>query len=271
MASQGGILKSIGANAQVFCRRTWWVFLMGGLASVAFGVLAFLNPGLALYLLALYFAASILVDGAFNVAGALGHRGKDGWWVMLLMGLLGLGVGGFALLNPPVSIVAFIFLVAIQAILLGIFLLVLGYKVRRATSREWILYVTGHVSVLLGVFVFANPLAGGDLDRLRDRRLGGGGRRAQGRSSESGSRTCPAGRATSSRRWADGAAARPRTARAARSGDASGDTPPEQAPAEERALEPALIPCRSGRPRSRDGSRGVPVGSPHRPSSDSPG
>jgi uncharacterized membrane protein HdeD (DUF308 family) len=161
MASRDGILTRLGANAQVLCRRTWWVFLVGGLASVIFGVVAFLSPGLALFLLAMYFAASILVDGAFNVAGALGHRGKDGWWVMLLMGLLGLAVGGYALVNPPLSIVAFVYLVAIQAILLGVFLLLLGYKVRRVTTREWILYAAGALSALFGVFVFANPLAGG--------------------------------------------------------------------------------------------------------------
>jgi uncharacterized membrane protein HdeD (DUF308 family) len=161
MAGTSAIGTSIGANAQALCRRTWWVFLVGGLASVIFGVLAFVNPGLALYVLAMFFAASILVDGAFNVAGALGHREKDGWWVMLLMGLLGLAVGGYALLNPPVSMMALIYLVAIQAILLGVFLLVLGYKVRKATTREWMLYAAGALSVLLGVLVIENPLAGG--------------------------------------------------------------------------------------------------------------
>jgi len=161
MAGRDAILKSLGTNAQVLCRHTWWVFVVGGLASVIFGVLAFLNPGLALYLLAMFFAASILVDGGFNVAGALGHRGKDGWWVMLLMGLLGLAVGAYALLNPPVSMVALIYLVAIQAILLGVFLLMLGFKVRKATTREWILYLAGVLSVLLGVLVIRNPLAAG--------------------------------------------------------------------------------------------------------------
>lgn len=161
MAGTSAIGTSTGANAQALCRRTWWVFLVGGLASVIFGVLAFVNPGLALYVLAMFFAASILVDGAFNVAGALGHREKDGWWVMLLMGLLGLVVGGYALLNPPVSMVALIYLVAIQAILLGVFLLVLGYKVRKATTREWMLYAAGALSVLFGMLVIANPLAGG--------------------------------------------------------------------------------------------------------------
>ncbi len=160
MASRDAMMKSLGASAQVLCRRTWWVFVVGGVASVIFGVLAFVNPKLALFVLAMFFAASILVDGAFNALGALQHREKDGWWVMLLMGILGLAVGAYALLNPPVSMVALIFLVAIQAILLGVFLLIMGYKVRKATSREWILYAAGALSVLFGGLVFRNPLAG---------------------------------------------------------------------------------------------------------------
>ena len=161
MSGNKAIGTNIRENAQGLCRRTWWVFLIGGLASLIFGVVAFLKPGLALYVLAIFFAASILVDGAFNAVGALQHREKDGWWVMLLMGLLGLVIGGYAILNPPVSMMALIYLVAIQAILLGVFLLVLGYKVRQATTREWMLYAAGALSILFGVLVFANPLAGG--------------------------------------------------------------------------------------------------------------
>lgn len=149
-----------GANAQALCRRTWWVFLAGGLASLIFGALAVVRPGLALYLLAMFFAASVLVDGAFNFLGSLGHRDKDGWWVMLLIGVLGLLVGGYALVNPAMGMVAFLYVVAFQAIMLGAFLVMLGYKVRKATTREWVLYVTGALSVVFGVVVITNPLAG---------------------------------------------------------------------------------------------------------------
>ncbi len=160
MANSSGILSSFGGNAGALVRRTWWVFLLGGIASVIFGILAFVNPGIALLVLAMFFAASILVDGALNVVGSLQHREKDGWWLMLLIGILGLVVGAYALLNPPVSMMAFIYLVAFQAILLGVFLAMLGYKVRAATSREWILYLTGALSILFGVLVVINPLAG---------------------------------------------------------------------------------------------------------------
>jgi uncharacterized membrane protein HdeD (DUF308 family) len=161
MSISSGILSNLGTNAQALCRRTWWVFLVGGLASVIFGILAFMQPGIALLVLSIFFAAAILVDGASNIVGAVQHREKDGWWIMLLIGILGVVAGGYALLNPPVSMMAFIFLVAFEAILLGVFLLMLGYKVRKATSREWILYLTGALSVLFGILVIMNPAAGG--------------------------------------------------------------------------------------------------------------
>jgi len=160
MANSGRVLSRFGADAQALCKRTWWVFVVGGIAYVIFGVLAFVNPGIALLVLAMFFAASVLVDGIFSAIGAVQNREKDGWWIMLLLGILGLVVGGFALLNPPVSVMAFIYLVAFQAILLGVFTVMLGYKVRQATSREWILYVTGALSILFGILVVANPAAG---------------------------------------------------------------------------------------------------------------
>jgi len=160
MANSGGLVGNLGARADVLCKRTWWVFLIGGIAAVIFGVLAFMEPMTAWLIVSMFFAASVLVDGVFNVIGAVQHREKDGWWIMLLMGALGVLVGGYALLNPPVSMMAFLYLMALEAIMLGVFLIMLGYKVRAATQREWILYLAGGLSVLFGILVVANPLAG---------------------------------------------------------------------------------------------------------------
>jgi uncharacterized membrane protein HdeD (DUF308 family) len=161
MSKAGEVLSRLGSDAQALCKRTWWVFLIGGIALVVFGVLAFVNPGVALTVLAMFFAASVLVDGVFSAIGSLQHREKDGWWIMMLIGALGIAVGAYALFNPMVSVLAFVYLVAFQAILLGVFLLMLGYKVRKATSREWILYLTGALSILFGIVVVVNPAAGG--------------------------------------------------------------------------------------------------------------
>jgi uncharacterized membrane protein HdeD (DUF308 family) len=162
MTEQGReILAAAGQSVRSLCKRAWWVFLVGGIASVAFGVLAFINPCIALLVLGMFFAASVLVDGAVNAWGALQHRDKDGWWAILLIGLAGILIGGYALFNPPVSMMALIFLVALMAVVVGVALLVLGYKIRAETEREWMLYVAGGLSLLLGVLMFLNPGLGG--------------------------------------------------------------------------------------------------------------
>jgi uncharacterized membrane protein HdeD (DUF308 family) len=159
--SDGLLLSRLGGDARHLCKRTWWVFLVGGLASVIFGLLAFSQPMTAWLVVAVFFAAAILVDGVSNVIGSIRNRDKDGWWIMLLIGVLGVLAGGYALLNPRISMQAFILLVAFEAIVLGVFLLMLGYKVRAATEREWLLYLTGGLSILFGILVIMRPALGG--------------------------------------------------------------------------------------------------------------
>jgi uncharacterized membrane protein HdeD (DUF308 family) len=148
------------APATELVRKTWWAFVLGGLASMAFGVLALLAPVAALFVLSVFFAASVLLDGAAALSGAFQHRDKDGWWVMALLGALGVLVGGYALLVPPAAVAAFVAVVAFQAIVLGVLTVMLGWRVRRVAEGEWILYLTGVVSVLFGVMVLARPETG---------------------------------------------------------------------------------------------------------------
>jgi uncharacterized membrane protein HdeD (DUF308 family) len=153
-----GTILASGATA--LCKRTWWVFLIGGIASVVFGILAFLNPGIALLVLGLYLAAYLLVDGAGNVWGAIQHREKDGWWAMLLLGILGVGIGLYALFVPAVSMMAIVYMVSFMALLMGLSSLVLGWKIRKEISTEWVLYLTGALSVLFALMILFRPVVG---------------------------------------------------------------------------------------------------------------
>lgn len=161
MASTTGALGGLAADARTMCKRAWWVFLISGIAGIAFGVLALINPGIALFTLALFFAAWLFVDGIVNAIGGIQNRGKDGWWLLLLIGLLGIVAGGYALFNPPVAMAVFVLVVAFDAILLGVLLLTLGWKIRHETRHEWFLYVTGLLSLLFGILVIMNPQVGG--------------------------------------------------------------------------------------------------------------
>jgi uncharacterized membrane protein HdeD (DUF308 family) len=153
-------IQGLDKDARAYCKRTWWVFLIGGIASVLFGVLAYMKPGSALFVLAMYFAAFVLVDGAMNIWGSLTNRDRDGWWISLLLGLVAVGIGIFALLNPPVTMVAFIYLVAFMAIATGISLILLGWRVRQVSNKEWLLYVIGALSLIFGGIILFQPAEG---------------------------------------------------------------------------------------------------------------
>jgi len=152
---------AFATGASRMCRRAWWVFLIGGIASVAFGILAFVNPGVALLVLAMVFAAFILVDGAANIWGALQNRGRDGWVAVLIFGALGVLVGAYALMAPPVSMLALIYVIAFFALTTGLISLYLGWQIRKEITNEWILYVSGALSVLFALLVLFRPGIGG--------------------------------------------------------------------------------------------------------------
>jgi uncharacterized membrane protein HdeD (DUF308 family) len=154
-------LPGISQSVRTFCKRSWWAFLIGGIASVILGLIALAAPELALLGLALYFAASVLVDGAVNVVGALSNRSRDGFWFMLVFGVLALIAGAYALVNPPVSVLAMVALSAFVAISLGVMLVLFGYRIRALTEREWLFYLVGGLSILFGAAMLLNPAAGG--------------------------------------------------------------------------------------------------------------
>jgi len=147
-------------DVRTLCKRSWWAFLIGGIASVIFGVLAFINPGIALLVLSMFFAASVLVDGAVHVIGAIQNRAMEGWWWVLLLGAVSAVIGGYALLNPPVSMAAFVFLVAFLAVFMGVTLISLGRRVREEIDNEWLLYIAGTLSVIFGALIIMRPASG---------------------------------------------------------------------------------------------------------------
>lgn len=63
-----------------------------------FGVLAFTLPAATVATLVLVFGAYVLVDGIFAMATAIaGRTMTPGWWILLLQGLLGIGLGALTL------------------------------------------------------------------------------------------------------------------------------------------------------------------------------
>lgn len=148
-------------DALAFAKTNWWLFLLGGVLYILFGVLALARPAEALLALAVVFAAFLLVDGIFSVIRALGAKGADGRWWVFFGGLLSIGVGLYALLGPVNTALLFVYVIAFQAILFGVSVFMFGVNIRKAVSGEWVLYLTGIVSVLFGLLLVGAPGIGG--------------------------------------------------------------------------------------------------------------
>jgi uncharacterized membrane protein HdeD (DUF308 family) len=146
--------------ASIFSRN-WWVLLLRGVVTIAFGVLIWLQPGVSLVTLLLLFGAFSMADGVLGVWGAVAGRKKnEDWWALLLWGLVGIGVGILTFAAPGVTAIALLFYIAIWAITTGVLQIVAAIRLRKEIQGEWLLILAGLASVVFGVLLMAQPGSG---------------------------------------------------------------------------------------------------------------
>lgn len=141
--------------------RNWWVLLLRGLVAIAFGVLAWIQPGITIAALVLLFGAYTLVDGVLGAWTAIaGRKEHEHWWVLLLWGVVGIAVGVMTFVAPGVTAFALLFYIAIWAVATGVLQLVAAVRLRKEIAGEWLLALGGLASVVFGVLLMAQPGAG---------------------------------------------------------------------------------------------------------------
>ena len=134
-----------------------WLVLRGGLA-IVLGVLAILFPASALFAFTMVFAAFALIDGLLSLAsGISGARKKERWWALIARGLVGILVGVLFVLMPYVTTLSYalmsLALLAVWSIFTGVFEIAAAVKLRKEIRGEWLLGLSGLLSVLLGMAI----------------------------------------------------------------------------------------------------------------------
>jgi uncharacterized membrane protein HdeD (DUF308 family) len=141
--------------------RAWWLVLLRGIVAIAFGVLAWAWPGATLITLTLFWGAYALVDGVAALWG--GWQTKDGgkpMWQIVLIGLLGIAAGIFTFVAPGLTAIALLILIAAWAIANGVFQIAAAIRLRKEIANEWLMILSGALSIAFGVLMIANPGAG---------------------------------------------------------------------------------------------------------------
>jgi uncharacterized membrane protein HdeD (DUF308 family) len=112
-------------------RERWWATLLGGLVSVAAGVVAFLMPGLTALTLVTLIALWAMIRGALEIVAAVRLRHViKGEWLLALGGVLSIVFGLALIAFPGAGAVALVWWIGAYAVALGIMLLILGFRAR---------------------------------------------------------------------------------------------------------------------------------------------
>jgi uncharacterized membrane protein HdeD (DUF308 family) len=137
-----------------------WLMLRG-IALIAFGVLALAWPAIELEALILLFGVFALVDGLLALVAAVVRDGDvaSRWW-LAAVGIAGVVVACLTFLWPNLSAMVLLYLIAAWAIATGAAEIVGAIRVRRELDNEWLLVVSGVVSVLFGIALAVQPGAG---------------------------------------------------------------------------------------------------------------
>lgn len=137
------------------------LLLIRGIAGVAFGILAFAWPGITIAVLVGIFGLYALIDGALNLFLGLSHRSPQGrTWAHVVQGIFGIAAGILTFMWPGITALVLVIFIGAWAIVTGVFEIIAAIRLRRVITGEWLLALSGVLSVVFGVLVLAFPGAG---------------------------------------------------------------------------------------------------------------
>jgi len=130
-----GIFALIGAFRTRSERR--WPLILEGVAGIAAGLFTFFWPDAATLALLLIIGAWAVITGIFEIVAAIRLREEiEGEWFLMLSGLLSVVFGIALVLWPAAGVLALTWMIATYAILFGILLIVLGFRLRSSSGQQ---------------------------------------------------------------------------------------------------------------------------------------
>lgn len=128
-----------GVTLIVFGRRAgmkWYWSALAGLVSIAAGVVAIAWPGISAVALLWVIAFWAVLTGLFQILTAIEIRKEvEGEWALFLAGLLAVVFGIILFFRPGAGALAVLWLIGTFAILLGILMVILSFRLKGLQAR----------------------------------------------------------------------------------------------------------------------------------------
>ena len=140
--------------------RNWWAFVFRGVFAVVFGLIALFMPGVTMLSLVLVFAAYAIADGVFAIVSAVrAAQQHERWMYLLFEGIVDIGAGVVAAVMPALTVVVFVALIAVWALLSGGFMLAAALRLDADHGRWWLL-LGAVASLIYGALLIVAPMIG---------------------------------------------------------------------------------------------------------------
>lgn len=119
----------------------WWLLLLEGLTGTVIGVFAFIWPGLTAVVILILIAIWAILTGVVEIALAIQLRKEiTGEWILGLAGVFSILVGVLVISRPGAGALAVVWLIGVYAVIFGILMAYLGFKVR---NHNWEFEIRG--------------------------------------------------------------------------------------------------------------------------------
>jgi uncharacterized membrane protein HdeD (DUF308 family) len=144
-------------------RDLWWIGVVEGAIAVLFGVAAVFWPGLTVVTLVYLFGADVLVWSVFEMLRGVMSVGKSNhWFLTLIFGLFGLGVGVYLVRHPAVTFTTLILLIGFVLIVRGLVDIISPFLEKGVAATSKVLsIIAGIVALVVGIVVLREPVSGG--------------------------------------------------------------------------------------------------------------
>lgn len=151
----------VGTRGAMMLAERWWTLVLRGVAGVIFGILTFMAPKASLFALVILFGVYAIVNGAFDLAlVARRPAGEPRWGSLVFEGIASIVAGVITLFWPGITALVLLFVIAGWAIVTGIAQVVAAVRLRKQIRGEWLLALTGVLTIAFGVLMFLYPGAG---------------------------------------------------------------------------------------------------------------
>jgi uncharacterized membrane protein HdeD (DUF308 family) len=138
-------------------RTFWWLVAIFGLLNIVAGVILLVWPDISLVTLAVVTGLFLLVEGLFDIVGAIAAKGEQGRGLLALVGALSVIAGIVLVKHPFNTLVAFVIIFGVWLVVAAVLRFVAA--VAEASERGTNILV-GLLDLIAGVVILAWPELG---------------------------------------------------------------------------------------------------------------